>query len=455
MTDEFDAPARRRVLKAIGATALASGLAGCGGDGGDGSDGGDGTTATDADGGTDTPAGTTPDETATEPPNEGTETTDEPPEQVDPLGDTAWPMTGYDAGYTNAHPNVAALGGELTERWTVERSVENRGGYQDLPIAVGSGHVVTASPGGTVVAFDATDGTEAWTYDVGERGPPSGGITLFDDVVYVASGADDEPKYALDVETGEVRWENADGGDFDPVVYDGRLYELGLNEVYARDLQSGDVLWEVRRVAGVRNLAVADGTLYTQVEREPSDWQVLAIDAASGDERWVSDGVSLDGPRPTHLSADAEGVYVTGGDGTVWAFDAAGGSLDWTVNHYTPDETGSVKPEQPAVVGPDNVYIGGYNLHALSRADGSEQWAIGEQYDTRDTVAYADGEVYQAFDPGLVAYDPADGSELWSVEIPVDPGCVADVAVTDGAAYLATDDCASAEPSIAVLEVDE
>lgn len=373
-------------------------------------------------------------------------------ESVDPLGETAWPMTGYDAGYSSAHPGVSALGGSLTERWSVTRSLDSRGGYQDLPFAVGSGHVVTAGPQGTVVAFDATDGTEAWTYDVGERGPPTGGVALFDGVVYVVGG---EATHAVDVESGDRVWENTDGGDSDAVVYEGRLYQLGLNEVYARDLATGAVDWEVRRVAGTRNLAVADGTVYAVVERDSRNWQILAIDAAGGSEQWTSDGVSLDGPRPQHVSADADAVYVTGDDGFVWSFDAAGGSLNWTADPYTEDEKGSVEPEQPAVIGPDNVYVIGYSLYALSRSDGSTTWSVGERYDSRNAIAYADGEVYNATDPGVRAFDPADGSELWQQSLEVDGGCISDLALTDATLYFSQDDCAAAEPTIGVLDVDD
>jgi outer membrane protein assembly factor BamB len=448
-----DDPNRRRLLKTIGASALATSLAGCGGggdggDGGDSGDGGDGGGGTDAPTDTDAPAGTDdPGTTA-----DGDDGGDGGEESVDPLGATAWPMTGYDAGYSSAHPDVTALGGSLAERWSVTRTPEGRGGYQDLPIAVGSGHVVAAGPQGTVVAVDAADGTEAWTYEIGERGPPDGGVALFDGTVYIVG---DEATHAVDVETGDAVWEDTDGGDSDPVMDDDRLYQLGLNEVYARDLATGAVDWEVRRVAGTRNLAVADGTVYAEVERDGSDWQILAMDAGSGAEQWTSDGVSLDGPRPQFLSADGDAVYVTGDDGFVWSFDADDGSLNWTADPYTADEKGSVEPEQPAVIGPDNVYVIGYSLYAISRSDGSTTWSVGERYDSRNAIAYAGGEVYNATEPGVRAFDPADGTELWQQSLSVDGGCISDLALTDGTMYYSQDDCAAAEPTVGVLEVDD
>jgi outer membrane protein assembly factor BamB len=63
--------------------------------------------------------------------------------------------------------------------------------------------------------------------------------------------------------------------------------------------------------------------------------------------------------------------------------------------------------------------------------------------------------VYNAVDPGLVAFDPADGTELWQQSLELDGGCISDLALTDGTLSISQDNCGSSDPTIAVLEVDD
>lgn len=80
---------------------------------------------------------------------------------------------------------------------------------------------------------------------------------------------------------------------------------------------------------------MADGVLYVRTSLS----QVAAIDAATGEQRWVFDPKSYDSGRPTNLGFNTRGVarwsdgaeakiFVATGDAQLWALDAATGEPD-------------------------------------------------------------------------------------------------------------------------------
>lgn len=416
MTDAPGTPSRRRVLATVGAS-TAAGLAGCLG-GGDGSDGGDG----DADG-----SGS----------GDG----------ADPLGSAAWPMRNFDAAHTGHHPDASPPSTPLTVEWTFATDVERAPGHRYVPVVVGNGHVVTAKPNGVVSAYDEATGDQGWEHEMAGRATAGGGVALVDGVVYASSNdfAADAPLYAIDVESGDVEWEEAVGQPVDPVVADGTIYGLGRDGVVALDAQSGDEVWRDESVLGGRNLAVAGGSVYTRTAAGSDSWQLLALDAQGGDEQWRSDSFAAGStPRARYVSVGDGTVYATNENGDVFAFDAGSGSTTWQTNPYTDTERSSTSfyPREPPVVGPDNVYIGGFSVHALSKGDGTEVWAAGGTNQSRDYMAFVDGQLLSLWDPGIVAYRPTDGEELWAYDAPIDRyGCLGDVAVTDDRIYLSVDRC--------------
>jgi len=431
MTEEVASPNRRRLLAAVGASA-AAGLAGCL-SGGDDSGGGDGsgTGGGDATGGGDGSPGS--------------------------AGGTAWPMRNVDAAHTGRHPQASPPATPLTVDWSFASDVERAPGHRYLPVVVGDGHVITATPDGTVSAYDEASGDQVWQHELTERATAGGGVALLDGVVYASSNDYDAdyPLYALDVASGDVAWEVAAGQPFDPVIADGTIYGLGRDGVVALDAANGDELWSDGAVNGGVNLAASGGTVSTRTEAGSNGWQLLALDAGNGDEQWRSESFTADShPRASHVSVGDGTVYATNENGDVFAFDAGSGSTTWQTNPYTDTERSSTSfyPKEPPVVGPDNVYIGGFSVHALSKADGSEAWAAGGTNQQRDYVAFVDGELYSLYDPGIVAYRPSDGEELWTYDAPVDrSGCLGDVAVTDDRIYLSVDRCAGSQALLYAL----
>ncbi|QLG28536.1 PQQ-like beta-propeller repeat protein [Halorarum halophilum] len=215
---------------------------------------------------------------------------------------------------------------------------------------------------------------------------------------------------------------------------------------------------------------VADGTVYVTLEGD-STVEVVALDSADASVRWrtaVEDTSNLSVP-----AAVGDAVYVVGGDSTVYALDAADGSIrsttpfgETTRDRYNPapprivggtlyaavSPTSRSHPSRNAVVaaipldscgGSWTVTIEGTEEHdarvstpavsdgkvfvvgwvddtgflrAISAATGETEWEL--QREGGDNWQYspiaADGTVYALTDRGiLLALDADDGTEQW------------------------------------------
>jgi eukaryotic-like serine/threonine-protein kinase len=181
--------------------------------------------------------------------------------------------------------------------------------------AVSHGVVYFGSYDGNFYAVDAAAGTLKWKFaDAGERryaathlhGSLPVGETMPDPFdVYLSSpvvwegavyfGSGDGNIYALDAETGAVRWkfQTGDVVHASPAIADGKLY-LGSWDsfFYALDARTGKELWrfktgtdpEIHNQVGIQSSAtVADGMVYFGCR----DSNFYALDAATGQQRWV------------------------------------------------------------------------------------------------------------------------------------------------------------------------
>lgn len=466
MTDEFDAPKRRRVLKTLGASAVLAGIAGCTSDD-DGSDDrrrdrNDAAT-TSAEAATGTPTATATDamegdSVMDEVMGEGTETAAAEEETAtddeslaedlenqgpfqrdwDPHAADVWPAKNFDPAQTRSHPNASPPEPPLTRAWSISEDAMD-GSPQ--AVAVGRRHVVTVSSEGTMYGVMKEDGEAAWSYEMDS----DGGMTISDGAVYVHTESENV-LHAVDIASGEEMWTSAEyGNPFTPTVAGGILYGIpGINAI-AVDAETGDELWkqEFRTFERDNGPAVVDGVMYVP-KNERGDWVVVGYDGTTGEEVWRSEAVSgEDVDMPTILSIGDGVVYTASDDGTVCTFDFDSGDRGWTANPYTEDEIGShdTQPEVPPVIGDDHVAIGGFHVHVLSKDDGSEVWSEGFINNNRDYNMYADGTLYNLYRPGIIAYDPSDGTELWTYEHPDNEyRCLEDAVFTDERIY-ATGEC--------------
>ena len=76
-------------------------------------------------------------------------------------------------------------------------------------LALGAGKLFVTSGFGTVTAIDPASGDILWQQKLGETG--SGAPTVFGDLVYLVGG--DDTAWALEVETGRIRWQLSQAAD--------------------------------------------------------------------------------------------------------------------------------------------------------------------------------------------------------------------------------------------------
>lgn len=288
---------------------------------------------------------------------------DEPPAQDDDESRsiaeaTGWPVPGGDAGRTFYSPlnaidrdNVAELG----LAW--EFDLETHRGQEATPVIV-DGKLLASTNLGRVYAIDPATGRELWRFvpqvdmqvnrtaccDMVNRG-----VAVEDDLVYV--GALDGVLYALDLATGDVRWQadTIDGIDRGQTI-------TGAPEV------AGDVVI-------IGNGGAEYGTR----------GYVTAYDVATGELRWRFYTVPSDPDAGPQAHPELEAALETWGSDTRW--DMGLGGTVWDAIHFDAEF--------------DAVYIGvgnGAPYHSARRSPGGGD---------------------QLFLSSLIALEPATGRMKW------------------------------------------
>ena len=263
--------------------------------------------------------------------------------------------------------------------------------------------------------------------------------TVVGGVAYVGSG--DGRLYALDAATGARRWVYEAGSAVatTPAVSRGRVYFGARNGIYAAaDAASGRRVWSFRTGADLplpwghesgdhylSSPVVVGGTVIFG----GGDGVVYALDAATGEVRWRA----RTGGRIRSSPAVSGGRVVVGSyDGIVycfslrtgaerWRFATAGASLESGKFGY---DRRSIQ-SSPAIDG-GAVYIGARDgfLYAIDLATGAERWRFDHKVSwVNASPAVADGFVYAASSDAafLQAVDTATGAEKWraATDVPV------------------------------------
>lgn len=162
-----------------------------------------------------------------------------------------------------ASPGIAAFAAETgEERWSREVLSDN----VSTPPVLGPDRVYvgvySSSGAGSagIQSFRRADGTLGW------HNLPNGGTVtapaIAGDTVYMWSQTLDREVFALDRNSGEVRWRGERTGPGQLFVAEGQVIHSTNDETYALSRSDGTVQWTVD-TGGMYGIALADGLLFT------------------------------------------------------------------------------------------------------------------------------------------------------------------------------------------------
>jgi outer membrane protein assembly factor BamB len=339
--------------------------------------------------------------------------------EFDPLAGTSLDRsatTQFRMGLRNRGYVDATVPERVTVDWTLPVNRGDHTAAKSTPVAAGDGggDVVIAGDTGEVRRV-TPEGEIEWSSSVerttrGIHGTPA----VANGTVYV--GAYDGAMYAFDLETGGRRWRTGIGDAIgsSPVYYNGVCYiaveySPPDGSVAALDAETGDVRWIDRRPTDHPHSTVAIDREADRLVVGSNDGVCYAWTFPGMERAWTfeTDG-AIKGPVATH-----DGLAVFGSwDGNVYGVDLEDGSEAW-----------SFAAEEDVMSGPavahDTVYVGSHDarLYALDAATGEERWRfqaggwiIGSVTVTREHVLAG------AYDARMYALDAATGEETWSVE---------------------------------------
>ncbi|MBU0702267.1 MAG: PQQ-binding-like beta-propeller repeat protein [Chloroflexi bacterium] len=261
--------------------------------------------------------------------------------------------------------------------WAFPKDVKDDGrGVFSVTPAVDEERVVVASqippsgflgrPRNIVWALELDTGREFWRFDGAagqyvEGGALGGGIFVI--------GNSDGNVYALDAESGDLRWTFETGHRVwaTPLIVSDTVYIGSMDRhLYALDLSNGNVRWDFHAGGAFAGTpALWNGTLYIGA----FDDKLYAIDADTGTERWNFTGENWFWGGPVVYDGI---IYAADASGNVYALDDTGEQI-WRKQIDSPVRGGLALTEDGS-----NLFVGSEDgaLHALDTADGFELWVV-------------------------------------------------------------------------------
>lgn len=233
-----------------------------------------------------------------------------------------------------------------------------------------------------------------------------------------------------------------------PVVAGGLIYTLDAGSTVTATSSAGARVWQ-SRIDPLRDgddlstgggLAVKDGRLYVAL----GVGVLVAVDAGTGAEIWRQ---QLDATASGAPAAFGDLVYVTSGDDTGWAIDAADGLVIWQATG-TPDINNVLGAPAPAVS--DDLVIfafGSGEVQALFRQGGLRRWeasVLGQRFgralstvgDVTGAPVISGQTVYVGNQSGrLLALNLGSGARLWTA----DEGVIGPIVPAGDSVFLVSD----------------
>ena len=242
--------------------------------------------------------------------------------------------------------------------------------------------------------------------------------------------------FAIDAATGKRLWHKPTGhcSAASPAVADGIVYaafqqrypcpkeELdGTGFLAAWDAVTGQRIWSVETPSIETSPLVVDGTVYVGAW----DGTVFAFDAKTGALQW---GTKTDGQvtsSPTYADATQTGgtpaVVIGTNAGSVYAFDAKTGAVRWRAQSLARLGAGREYFYATPTVAYGRVFVGNTDgwMYAFGAKTGKLLWAKAAGTYVYTAAVAAENVIYiGTYDGFIIAYDAGTGSELWRVETP-------------------------------------
>ncbi|NHN61217.1 MULTISPECIES: PQQ-binding-like beta-propeller repeat protein [Halorussus] len=346
--------------------------------------------------------------------------------------DADWAQPGRTAAHPGYNATIDAPDEEPPEDWRTELD-----GPLTTPTVVGDavyltrGELTDEAPVATVEAYGLASGSRRWSTPLETRYAFSAPFDNFRTVyhrgtLYLAT---DRSVTAVDARSGAVLWTTGVGTHVNdpPVVGDDGVYVCGVVDgvVVALD-HDGAVRWRYPEpettterghrggIRGIRQPALADGTLYASFS---GAGRLVALDAATGEERWRHDPES-DHPAATGAVVATADELVRASFRGVEAFDRDG-TLRWRHGGL---EEAVIRP----AVGHGTVFVAGLEgqFVALDVEDGTERWRTSlapDEFVQGTIPSVTDGAVHALRTTpaektvAVHALDPETGDELWAL----------------------------------------
>lgn len=369
---------------------------------------------------------------------------------------TSWPQAGSKATKTAGHVAAAA---NLTVAWRVNAGRgSSRSSALTTPPVASETAIFVVDADQTVRAFDLNTGSKLWQRELksGNSRDKVGigsGIALAGNRLIVASGYGFVS--ALDASNGAEFWRRDMEAPMtgSPTITDGRAFvSSNNNEVFALDLETGEVLWsdqaiaESARVLGSPSSAAIEDIVITPY----SSGEIIAYLAANGRRLWT-EALSRPGQfTPISSINDIASRPVIGG-GLVFAANQSGvmAAIDGrTGNRVWVQPVGSTSA--PALVG-EYIYVSGTDgrIAAIAAGSGQVYWVkelrrYEKQEKKKGRISYAgpivaSNQVLVVSSRGeLIALSPQTGERTGSIDLG-DPVYLEPISVGDKV-FVLTDD---------------